>query len=542
MDYDHTKDPEPKYFEEILRNSLSEDDIKRFCTDFLALFRPKPHKQPVACAIGPADSGKTSLFSPVFQIVPLNRIARVTKQKNFNKAMIDRYTEVIFLDEAFAGLLDVDDWKIICQGGFTSHDAKWKNAEGFLCTATMFVTCQADMDFGADHNEAMDRRLNRYFFKSLPSVVPEANNWLREHAMDCIAWAQKIAGNSQQNAVTTPSAQEGGLPQEELENILGVSLDEEDVEGSTQPGCSRENEFQSGESSHESDTSETSGLETLRREEETTDKEGLRGRQLAIMLQSKERVNRVRKRTSEAIRNRRLADRRSFLVELGVVGPLEANEQVTDPDSPLPTPLEERKERAIQERKKQRELQERLDEQEKIKRAYENPWLVNLEKEMADHSKRMEETENDEERAVMKSLLEVNSDKLRLYHERKGTLRLPSAVEKRKSFCLENELVEKSCVNLIRDVFSPLPVILGPVSQSCGTPLRTGQESSDDQDDDDSLFITPKTPSYVPQYNVEFLCPPSPLMVHSPRKRPRVQSHALPKKQQLLTRSFQSQQ
>ena len=186
---------------------------------------------------------------------------------------------------------------------------------------------------------------------------------------------------------------------------------------------------------------------------------------------------------------------------------MEANEQVTDPDSPLPTPLEERKERAIQERKKQRELQERLDEQEKIKRAYENPWLVNLEKEMADHSKRMEETENDEEGAVMKSLLEVNSDKLRLYHERKGTLRLPSAVEKRKSFCLENELVEKSCVNLIRDVFSPLPVILSPVSQSCGTPLRTGQESSDDQDDDDSLFITPKTPSYVPQYNVEFSLP-----------------------------------
>jgi len=64
---------------------------------------------------------------------------------------------VIFIDEAFAGLLDVDDWKI-CQGGFTSHDAKWKKAEGFYCTPTMFVTCQADVDFGTDHNEAMDRR------------------------------------------------------------------------------------------------------------------------------------------------------------------------------------------------------------------------------------------------------------------------------------------------------------------------------------------------------------------------------------------------
>jgi len=73
------------------------------------------------------------------------------------------------------------------------------------------------------------------------------------------------------------------LPQEELENILGVSVYEEDVEGSSQPGCSGENEFQSGESSHESDTSETSGLETLRGVEETTDKEGLRGRQLTII-------------------------------------------------------------------------------------------------------------------------------------------------------------------------------------------------------------------------------------------------------------------
>ena len=182
MDYNHTEDPEPKYFEEILRNSYSEDDIKRFCTDFLALFRPKQHKQPVACAIGLADSGKTSLFSPVFQIVPLNRIARVTKQKNVNKAMIDRYTEVIFLNEAFAGLLDVDDWKIICQGGFTSHDAKWKKAEGFHCTATMFVTCHADMDFSADHNEAMDRRFRVFRVSYLRKTTGYENTpWTALH-------------------------------------------------------------------------------------------------------------------------------------------------------------------------------------------------------------------------------------------------------------------------------------------------------------------------------------------------------------------------
>lgn len=54
------------------------------------------------------------------------------KQKNFNKAMIDNLTEVIFLDEAHPGLLDIDDWKIMCQGGYTLHNAKWKKAQGSI--------------------------------------------------------------------------------------------------------------------------------------------------------------------------------------------------------------------------------------------------------------------------------------------------------------------------------------------------------------------------------------------------------------------------
>ncbi|KAL9976564.1 hypothetical protein ACROYT_G013884 [Oculina patagonica] len=36
VNYDPSKVPEPKYFEEILRNSLSEEDLKKFCADFLA--------------------------------------------------------------------------------------------------------------------------------------------------------------------------------------------------------------------------------------------------------------------------------------------------------------------------------------------------------------------------------------------------------------------------------------------------------------------------------------------------------------------------
>lgn len=163
--------PETKYFDEILRNSLSDEDVKTFRADILGLFQPKQLKQPVPCTIGATNSGKTSLFSPIFQIVPLNRIAHVTKQKHFNKAMIDSSTE------AFAGLLDIDDWKIIFQGGFTSHDLKWKKAKGFHCTATMFITCQVDMDFGVEHDK-MAKCLNKYHFKSLPNGNPKQTGGL----------------------------------------------------------------------------------------------------------------------------------------------------------------------------------------------------------------------------------------------------------------------------------------------------------------------------------------------------------------------------
>ena len=42
----------------------------------------------------------------------LRYIAMVTKQKQFNKSMIDCDTQLIFMDEAYAGLLEPDDWKV----------------------------------------------------------------------------------------------------------------------------------------------------------------------------------------------------------------------------------------------------------------------------------------------------------------------------------------------------------------------------------------------------------------------------------------------
>jgi hypothetical protein len=51
------------------------------------------------------------------RIIDPAKVARVTKQREFNKAMIDEDTELINLDEARVELMEIDDWKIITQGG-----------------------------------------------------------------------------------------------------------------------------------------------------------------------------------------------------------------------------------------------------------------------------------------------------------------------------------------------------------------------------------------------------------------------------------------
>ncbi|KAK3735956.1 hypothetical protein QZH41_006435 [Actinostola sp. cb2023] len=275
--YKHTKEPQPLYFREILTNSLTDEQIKQFCQDFLALFSPKVHKQPVPCAIGASDSGKTSLFAPIFSIVPLHRIARVTKQKSFNKSMIDECTEIIFLDEAHVKLLDVDDWKILCQGGYTSHDSKWKKARGFHCQATMYLTCQTDMDFGGDeHNAAMDRRLNKYYFESLPRVVPEAHQWLRDNAMECIVWASQQV-EQDQTATTLPAmVPQVGLTEDEIQNILNVPLTDNDQPSATDADSDHANL----EDDDAEDISEDEEITELRQQISTTEPLTLRHRQL----------------------------------------------------------------------------------------------------------------------------------------------------------------------------------------------------------------------------------------------------------------------
>ena len=555
--YNSLVDPDPRYFKQILENSLSEEQMKQFCFDFLALFRQKEHKRPVPCAIGASDSGKTSLFSPVFQIVPLSRIARVTKQKSFNKSMIDSSTEVIFLDEAYSNLLEIDDWKIICQGGFTSHDVKWKKAQGFHCRSSMYITCQQEMDFGDAHNDAMNKRLNKYFFKSLPHVELEANQWLREHAMDCIVWAQKMAANCSTAPLTAKVSEEDGLASEDIQQILSVSIVEENLPTCSQPEIRTEDEpdiaeiVSDSEGGSSNDSTDETDLDKLRRELEKATPEGIRHRQLSMLLKNAETHQR---NAIRAHRDDRLAGRRRFLVDLGVASESQINRRVTDPDEPLPSTLQQMERRASEKREEQLQAQRKQQEKGRAREAFTNPWLIGMETEMAECNRRLEGTEDAEMQAVLTSLLEINSNKLRLFHENQGTLGRQEALKERKKMCLERGLVDKSCVECIRDVFSPLPVIVELASTNAEnnrpsvslmfTPPESenGVEDHNEEEDDDETCISqkPKTPSYIPSF--DFPCAPSPIpLATNPSKRPRLTQIPSSRGQKKISSFFLSQ-
>ena len=105
--------------------------MAHFCEYFIRLLncRIKQHKEKVMCLVGEPNSGKTSLFTPISRLIPARYIAMITKQKAFNKSLVDENTQIIFLDEAHANLMDPDDWKIFTQGGLTAHDRKYKTSE-----------------------------------------------------------------------------------------------------------------------------------------------------------------------------------------------------------------------------------------------------------------------------------------------------------------------------------------------------------------------------------------------------------------------------
>ena len=187
----------------------------------------------------------------------------------------------------------------------------------------------------------MNGRLYKYNFKSLHHVEPEANKWLREHAMDCIVWTQRLTVADSSGTLTTHISEGNGLAGEDVQIIMSVSITEEHLPSSSQPDCTEEESetdhvSPQNEGSTTDDTSDEGNLMKLRREIETAETDGIRQRQLSMLMKNAEARQKAQKRFQKTRR-----EHRRLFVNLGVVGESQADRLITDPDCPLPPTLEQ---------------------------------------------------------------------------------------------------------------------------------------------------------------------------------------------------------
>ena len=480
--YDPAREPKPKYFKEVLENSLGEEDLRNFCHDFIKLlsYNQKRHKEKVPCLVGDANSGKTSLFFPILGLIHHRNVATVTKQRAFNKSMITPYTEVIFIDEATEKTLDMDDWKILTQGGYAAHDVKYRNARAFINRCPMLITSQRKLDFGPADQPAMERRLRTYTFQSLPQPKKRASAWMEKHAMDCVVWAAKMA-KAPEGEEELRDEDESSTDEEEMTATEGILMEKEKgairnlslpalltQEALADEGQAPNDDEPSDDTDSRPDADRVRVLQTLL---EQSHPGTLRQRQLEQILRMEER----RRNEEERMRQQQHENRKKQLQRRGAssqnLGMLSL-----DPHDPIPSPIARDIERHQQEVRR-----------EKARSAYEGAWLRSTEKELHDCVQKCHRARDPFLSANMQAYREVLCDKLKMHHQSLGTYNTAEAVEERKKVCIELGILREQDQNWVIDVAEPLP--------QTGGGIQAGEDSgADDSEEERRLFITPCAP------------------------------------------------
>ena len=276
------------------------------------------------CLIGEPNSGKTSLFTPISRLIPARYTAMISKQKAFNKSLVDENTQIIFLDEAqYTKLMDPDNWKILTQGGLTAHDRKYKTSSLAVIRCPMFITSQTDMDFGGEHNTAMDARLRKFFIRSLTSPRVEG---VRANAMDCIIWACGLA-RTPEDELPPPmpgtSLQPEEIDEEEKYRIRTIQLDESESEheGSEQeePNTDTEDSAEEGEIEDTNSTCLEKSLEKIASLREQQPCHSLKQRQLVLLATEVKRTVDERDSREECARLRVLEETKERWISLRMI-------------------------------------------------------------------------------------------------------------------------------------------------------------------------------------------------------------------------------
>lgn len=377
----------------------------------------------------------------------------MTKQRAFNKAMINKDTQCIFIDEACVSTMDVDDWKLLTQGGWTAIDTKYSTALGFVNRCPMIIACQEEMQFPEADREAMDSRLNKYVFKPLPTKDPSAYAWLKNHPIDVILWAMEMAD---QPCITPQSNDDAqGLSKEEKAALLSCELDDSQDTAEDVDQVDEEEQPVPGPLA-----------EALRMAQQNYDANSI---QYQIVT---ERLSNVEAWTRESIARAEIQwqERVDGLVHRGV--PIDVAKLLPKYGQPVPETVLRHIRRVDEQDAREQALQREVQ----AKEAFDNAWVKKMEFELSNMTKRLEVVARSEI-PDLKSYIEILVYKLKMHHENAGNLKCATIVEERRKACIEWGLIEQKHAYLVTSAFEPLPL--------CET------EDEEDPEKDDELGKPP---------------------------------------------------
>ena len=115
------------------------------------------------------------------------RIASITKEKQFSAAMIDKDTQLVFVDEWSRTTLDTDLAKTILQGGWMVTAVKHGVPRTIMNNSPFYITTNEVPDFG-DDDDNVNRRIAIFETTTLPTTIKGADKWIYDNAMDCLVW------------------------------------------------------------------------------------------------------------------------------------------------------------------------------------------------------------------------------------------------------------------------------------------------------------------------------------------------------------------
>ena len=332
----------------------------------------------------------------------------MTKQKVFNKSMITPFTEGIFIDEATKRTLDIDDWKILSQGGYAAHNVKYQSPRAFINRCPIMITSQRKLEFGPADQPSMERRLRTYTFRSLPRPK-KVSNCMRTHPMDCVPWAVQKAEEAENEDESEDDSDEstqeeestfaeGVLREEEKAEIRSMSLpvllakEIPAVDTSDEENPEDESDGESVSSS----SSQADRMAHLRDLLEKTQPGCLRHRQLAQMLRTEEH----KKREEERSRAERRRKREDFLRSRGVSN---ANLSLLpdDLDDPTPSPIA----RDLERYDPARVAAEEQARREAAREAFQETWLRSTDKDLKRCCEWYQASDDSSERSMLKAYI-----------------------------------------------------------------------------------------------------------------------------------------